>query len=278
MTHTGLARLHEMRQDFQILTPLIQNPLIPLEPLATYGRALESGYTLVKSIDVLKEQETEAMHWKSVAKTTSIFPLVDGVFHWIESIDKDIKSLLEMVQTQGDFDTTLIGDFWSSIQRYREAWYTLLGRDGPTRILLLNQNSDELRAGGGFPGTAFIIEFDAGKMTRFQFYDIYALDWHLRGYRPSPEGINRFRSLDFPGKPVEFEIRDANYYPRFHESAIKLNELAQEAGIGKVDLVVGINQKFLEDIVRLVEPIKIEGIPIAIDHNNVTLILSMLVE
>lgn len=115
-------------------------------------------------------------------------------------------------------------------------------------------------------------------MTRFQFYDIYALDWHLRGYRPSPEGINQLRSLDYPGKSVEFEIRDANYYPRFRDSAVKLNELAQEAGIGKLDLVIGINQKLLEDIVRLIEPIHIAGVPVVIDHRNVTLVLSMLVE
>lgn len=115
-------------------------------------------------------------------------------------------------------------------------------------------------------------------MTRFQFYDIYALDWHLQGYRSSPEGINQFRSIQYPGKPVEFEIRDANYYPRFRDSAVKLNELAQDAGIGSLDLVIGINQKFLEDIVRLVEPLSIPGIPMPIDHKNVTLILSMLVE
>lgn len=59
---------------------------------------------------------------------------------------------------------------------------------------------------------------------------------------------------------------------------MKLDELAQEAGIGPLDMVVGINQKFLEDMVRLVEPITIEGIPMNIDHRNVTLILSMLVE
>lgn len=115
-------------------------------------------------------------------------------------------------------------------------------------------------------------------MTRFQFFDIYALDWNLRGYRTSPEGINQFRSIDYPGKPVEFEIRDANYYPRFHDSAVKLNELAEEAGIGKLDLVIGINQKFLEDLVRLVEPINVPGVSVPIDHRNVTLILSMLVE
>lgn len=59
---------------------------------------------------------------------------------------------------------------------------------------------------------------------------------------------------------------------------MKLNELAQEAGIGNIDLVIGINQKFLEDIVRLVEPLTVPGISLPIDHKNVTLILSMLVE
>lgn len=167
---------------------------------------------------------------------------------------------------------------WDNFLKNKNVWYTLAGKEKPARILLLNQNSDELRAGGGFPGTAFIIEFDAGKMTRFEFKDIYALDWHLRGYRPSPEGINQFRSLDYPGKSLEFEIRDANYYPRFHDSAVKLNELAEEAKIGKLDLVIGINQKFLEDMVELIEPLKVPGVSVPIDHRNVTLVLSMLVE
>ena len=113
------------------------------------------------------------------------------------------------------------------------------------RILFLNQNSDELRAGGGFPGTAFVMEWDEGRMVHLSFHDIYALDYKLTGYRPSPPGIDRFKSID------------ANYYPLFAESARKIDELAQIAGIGKVDVVVGINQKLLEDIIRLVEPIHI---------------------
>lgn len=125
------------------------------------------------------------------------------------------------------------------------------------RILFLNQNSDELRAGGGFPGTAFVMEWDKGRMVHLSFHDIYALDYKLTGYRPSPPGIDRFKSIDYPGKPVEFEMRDANYYPLFADSARKIDELAQIAGIGKVDVVVGINQKLLEDIIKIVEPIHI---------------------
>jgi len=45
-----------------------------------------------------------------------------------------------------------------------------------------------------------------------------------------------------------------------------------------VDLVIGINQKFLEDIIKIVEPLTLEGISVPIDHYNAMLVLSMLVE
>jgi hypothetical protein len=278
LTENGLSRLRLMRQDYQILSPLIQNPIFPLQPFATYGRALQIGYDLFSDVDRLLAIEWQVMRWKETSATTSIFPIVDDVFSWMRLMDRQVMELFQIIGSRGDFDMDMVTTFWANIQRNRDTWYTILGKDAPTRILLLNQNSDELRAGGGFPGTAFIIEFDGGRMTRFQFYDIYALDWHLRWYRPSPEGINRFRSLDYPGKSVEFEIRDANYYPRFHDSTVKLDELALEAGIWNIDLVIGINQKFLEDLVRIVEPISVPWINIPIDHRNVTLILSMLVE
>lgn len=51
-----------------------------------------------------------------------------------------------------------------------------------------------------------------------------------------------------------------------------------EGGHGSVDLVIGINQKLLEDIVRLVEPLNLPGVPVAIDHYNALLVVSMLVE
>lgn len=146
---------------------------------------------------------------------------------------------------------------FSALIRHRDIWYKVLGSQGPIRILVLNQNSDELRAGGGFPGTAFVMEWDNGRTVHLSFHDIYALDYKLTGYRPSPPGIDRFRSIDYPGKPVEFEMRDANYYPLFADSARKIDELAQIAGIGKIDVVIGINQKLLEDIIKLVEPVHI---------------------
>ena len=228
-----------MRRDYQILAPVIGNPFFPIEPLATYGRVLTIGYNLIHGTEKIADIESDILKWKNASNTKSIFPVLDDIFDWLSGMNSAIKQLHTMIQLRApEIDIETAFTFWNNFLKNENIWYTVLGREEPTRILLLNQNSDELRAGGGFPGTAFIIEFDRGKMTRFQFYDIYALDWNLTGYRPSPEGINQFKSINYPGMPVEFEIRDANYYPRFHQSAVKLNELAQEAGIGKLDMVV----------------------------------------
>lgn len=78
--------------------------------------------------------------------------------------------------------------------------------------------------------------------------------------------------------PVEFRIRDANYYPTFAESARRINELANISKIGDIDLIVGINTSLLADVIRLTGPINVDGISVPIDQDNMALILSMLVE
>jgi len=121
-------RLRAMRGDYQILAPLIQNPFIPVEPLATYGKALNIAYNIVMDMDVLEDAETQVMRWKEVSSTTSIFPILDTIFSWITDIDSDVQSVLQMVGSQGDMDVALAQNFWINIQKYQDTWYTILGK------------------------------------------------------------------------------------------------------------------------------------------------------
>ena len=121
-------RLRAMRGDYQILAPLIQNPFVPVEPLATYGKALNIAYNIVMDMDVLEDAETQVMRWKEVSSTTSIFPIFDTIFSWIADIDSDVQSVLQMVGAQGDMDVALAQNFWINIQKYQDTWYTILGK------------------------------------------------------------------------------------------------------------------------------------------------------
>jgi len=121
-------RLRAMRGDFQILAPFIQNPFFPLEPLATYGRALNIAYGIVTDMDVLADVESELMSWKEHSNTQSVFPILDILFSWIGQIDDDVQSVLRMIESQGDVDVGGTKIFWQNIQKYQDTWYTILGK------------------------------------------------------------------------------------------------------------------------------------------------------
>lgn len=91
MSPAGFLHLREMRRDFQILAPLIRNPIIPIEPFATYGRALDYSYRLAGRFSTLKILESDLMLWREYSNTESIFPILDDFFRWAESLRPDLK-------------------------------------------------------------------------------------------------------------------------------------------------------------------------------------------
>jgi hypothetical protein len=138
-----------MRRDYQILVPVLGNLFFPIEPFATYGRVLDIGYNLIQGTSKFQDIEEGIMEWREVADTQSIFPIMKEVFQWLSGMDDDMQELFTMIQTQApEIESEGAFTLWTNLLKHEDIWYSLLGREKPTRILLLNQNSDELRAGG----------------------------------------------------------------------------------------------------------------------------------
>lgn len=97
-TRDGFRKLRAMKEDYQIMAPFVQNPIFPIEPLATYGRALNILYGIVTQMDTLADIESDVMQWRDSAEAVSIFPIMDETFSWLRNIDPDIRSLHAMVQ------------------------------------------------------------------------------------------------------------------------------------------------------------------------------------
>lgn len=55
----------------------------------------------------------------------------------------------------------------------------MLGDKEPQRYAIFNQNRDELRANGGFPGTVITVTLYKGNITEYRKDDVYYYDWHL---------------------------------------------------------------------------------------------------
>ncbi len=184
--------IYTLWQDYQILGLITDNSPIPLEPLTSYGKILKNTRLLAGEAEKIVQTTHDILGWKNISDTKSIFPLLDTLWDIGESGEEGLRTLAESLfqitppdQYVREYYERSIA-YLSSFLSHRDIWYDLLGKTHPTRILVLNQNNDELRASGGFPGTVFLVEFEKGKIKNISFHDIYELDFKIKDYIAPP--------------------------------------------------------------------------------------------
>jgi len=148
---------------------------------------------------------------------------------------------------------------------------TLLGDTKPEQYMIINQNQDELRANGGFPGSILSFELYKGRVQNFEKHDVYDYDWKLYPYKETPPS-------GLEGYSGNFGIRDANYYPDFRDSAKKIGFFVEKAGFKSVDTMIAINQGIIIELLRKYGPVKMDAYGLTIDDKNFSRIVSTLVE
>ncbi|MFA6427059.1 MAG: DUF4012 domain-containing protein [Candidatus Magasanikbacteria bacterium] len=180
------------------------------------------------------------------------------LYHWLSSITPEqiVESpfVREQVERQfGESGTELL-----------EALPELLGFSEPKTYLLLFLNNTELRPGGGFIGSYAVVTLDKGNMQIDKMEGTERIDRDTPdSWRPVPPAILREQL-----KVDRWYFRDSNWFPDFAESAKKGLELfTGEGGVksGDIDAVVGIDTTVLEEIMKKVGPITIDGITFTAD-------------
>ncbi len=151
-----------------------------------------------------------------------------------------------------------------------EVFIPLAGYPDPANFLVVLQNSDEMRATGGFLGTWGVIHVDGGDLAEFEFNDVYSLDGPAatRGWSEAPPAPLRDRL----GVPAWF-FRDANWSPDFPTSAARLADYyvrETKVGTGK-DVerptgVIALNAPLFEGFLRITGPITVDGVTFTADN------------
>lgn len=153
---------------------------------------------------------------------------------------------------------------------FLEILIPIAGYPEPSEYLVVLQNTDEIRATGGFLGTYGIIRMDGGDITRFEFDDVYRLD------NPATEK----GWAEVPPDPLKERLgisswyfRDSNWSPDFPTSAnrmadfyIRETELAGGQDIEGPTGVIAINAPVFEDLMRLVGPITVDEVTFTADN------------
>lgn len=147
----------------------------------------------------------------------------------------------------------------------------MLGHTNPQRYIVFNQNRDEIRANGGFPGSILSFTFYKGNILDYHADDVYYYDWNLYPYKEiPPPGIALLTD--------NYGLRDVNYYPDFHDTLEKANGFIERSGDASVTTGIAIHQGIVEDILAKVGPVTVSGVTIPFDEKNFSLLMSTLVE
>ncbi len=159
-------------------------------------------------------------------------------------------------------------DLWVSS---KEPLLTALGDRYPQTYLVLLENNDEMRMGGGFMGSMALVTMNDGRVTDLSFHDVYEYDGNYFTHQEVP--VHELKGLT-----SEWRLRDSNTSPDFPTSAKQAMWFLEEEGGPGVDGVIAINlssaQAFLEDT----GPVKVSSLGKEISAATFPAVMSTLIE
>lgn len=125
----------------------------------------------------------------------------------------------------------------------------VLGFDHKRTILLIVEDSTELRPTGGFMRGFLFLTFDKGRLLDVNVADSYEIDASLIGHEDAPEPIRRFLGES------RWLARDANWDPDGPRSAKRIQTMVSRATGRSIDAVVFLTALGIKDVLSATGPV-----------------------
>jgi len=151
----------------------------------------------------------------------------------------------------------------SEVYDLSEKLMVFLGQKTDKRYLFVFQNNSELRASGGFIGSYALVDFSNGEIKNIEVpgggsYDTEA---GLKEFIIAPEPLHLVNPL--------WHFWDANWWPDFKKTALKLMWFYEKSGGPSVDGVISLTPTVVEDLLGVIGPIDMtEKYGLIIDKDN----------
>lgn len=134
---------------------------------------------------------------------------------------------------------------------------------GEHRIVVVLQNSHELRATGGFMGSFADLKLKNGGLQDLSIHDIYEPAGQFTDFVEAPPGLAEYLSS---GKGLA--LPDANWHPDFPSSATDILHFLALGGWQDVEILVAVNSSVIEAVLATTGPIYIPDYGITITADN----------
>lgn len=139
----------------------------------------------------------------------------------------------------------------------------LIGLHGPQTYLIVVQNSDELRATGGFISALGVLTLDQGRIAALDFADSYRLYRDNGEYPPAPPAMRDWMGIHY------LLFRDGNWSPDLPTTAKLLRSLYREETGITVDGIVTVDLYALQHIVGALAPLQLPNSTTPLTEANV---------
>ncbi len=194
----------------------------------------------------------------NVATVVEVEKMKTKLFALQTDLDLAHITLTNIIQThpfpillRGAAYITKLRDSMNTANKLLMVYPYVSGYKEPMTILVLLQNSAELRPTGGFIGSLMNVTITDGKISNSAIEDVYTVDGQLRGHIDPPIPIVDLLNQE------HWYLRDSNWNPDFAESARRALWF-YEKETGKIPQgVVGITTSMIVKLLELTGPIKL---------------------
>jgi hypothetical protein len=130
----------------------------------------------------------------------------------------------------------------------------ILGFDSEKTYLILFQNNQQIRPGGGVVEAVGVLSINAGKIDKFQVLNTKDLDEKLNTHVEPPFAVRRYLHAS------NFYLKDSSSDPNFVNDAINAASIYKLETGTEVDGVIGINLNFIKDLITNLGSVKVDGV------------------
>jgi len=264
-------------EDLSQQAKLIQGTVLSPKLLSQAGENLsKTGYILSEVADTLsafpdqllsqnkayQEDPTINIYENSLTKPIQeALPRIQEANQYLDSSLKDFKKINQSLLpdellskfNQGIQDLEDIQSKLQKTQEYLPTVLKLFGADHPHTYLVLLQNSNEIRPGGGFIGSLIFAETNQGYLTQLENHSVYDYDGQLSETLAIPP--------EFIGFIDQLFIRDANFSPDFATNAKRVETLLQRAKAPSFDTIIALDNYILSDLLSLSGSLSLPSYP-----------------
>lgn len=178
------------------------------------------------------------------------------------------RPLFQIWQQQND----LLANWLSETDQTLHWLIDVLGQTEPTRYLLMFQNSNEIRATGGFMGSFALLDINKGKIDN--------LDIPAGGTYDLKSQLKEFVISPYPHHLLgtRWQTWDVNWWPDWPTTASKIAWFYERSGGPTVDGVIAINSSVISTLLGFLGSIELPEYNKVLSADNVILSLQHAIE